>query len=271
MNMGSDNGSKKSRLSKLTQLENEVAKLSEQLKEDKQTIHRLKESLIERDLRIQELESKLIYAQQSLLKKAVFTIHQCRNQVKGGIDEKIINPAFAHIQQQIEVIQGIVHEAKELIGKKKMLIHNNINATSNRLHHCPDQAIIYFERWIVEPVRLLNYETLGLIDNSRAMIEQKVVHPGKLWWGEMVVVARELPIRSQVMFEVWLSGPVMQKIQKIQTLPVIANELRANVDTLLQRLINRLKSGAEQGVANTVEAVKKSPFWDGKRPMEAIQ
>ena len=73
------------------------------------------------------------------------------------------------------------------------------------------------------------------------------------------------------MFEVWLSGPVMQKIQKIQTLPVIANELRANVDTLLQRLINRLKSGAEQGVANTVEAVKKSPFWDGKRPMEAIQ
>jgi len=265
--MGSDNGSKKSRLSKLTQLENEVAKLSEQLKEDKQTIHRLKESLIERDLRIQELESKLIYAQQSLLKKAVFTIHQCRNQVKSGIDEKIINPAFAHIQQQIEVIQGIVHEAKELIGKKKMLIHNNINATSNRLHHCPDQAIIYFERWIVEPVRLLNYETVGLIDNSRAMIEQKIVHPGKLWWAEMVVVALELPIRSQVMLQIWLAGPV----KKIETLPVIANELRANIDALLKRLINQLKSGAEQGVANTVEAVKKSPFWDGNRPVEAVQ
>ena len=58
--MGSDNGSKKGRLSKLTQLENEVARLSEQLKADKQTISLLKESLTERDLRIHELESKLI-------------------------------------------------------------------------------------------------------------------------------------------------------------------------------------------------------------------
>ncbi|MFI3157789.1 MAG: hypothetical protein QX199_16710 [Methylococcaceae bacterium] len=267
--MGSDNGSKKGRLSKLTQLENEVARLSEQLKADKQTISLLKESLTERDLRIHELESKLIYAQHSLLKKTVFTIHQCRDQIKNGIDEKIINPALAQIQQQIEVIQGIVHEAKELIGKKKMLIHVNINATSNKVHQCPDQAIMYFEKWVVEPARLLVNETVGLIDsnarNSRALVEQKVIYPGKRWCDEIVAVVLELPIRSQVMFQVWLAGPVMQKIE---ALPV---EFRANTEVLLKSLISRLKSGAEQGVANTVEAIKKSPFWDGKRNMEAIQ
>ncbi len=145
--MASDNGTKTSKLAKLTQLEAEVAKLSEQLKANKKTILLLKQSLTERDLRIHELESKLVYAQQSLLEKAIFTIQQCRNQIIIGLDEKIINPAFAQIQQQIEVIQDIVSEAKDLISKKKMLIHENINATSNLVHQCPDQAVRYFEKY----------------------------------------------------------------------------------------------------------------------------
>lgn len=270
--MGSDKNSKKGRLSKLTQLENEVAKLSEQLSTDKQTIRLLKESLAERDLKIHELESKLIYAQQSLLKKTVFTIHQCREQIKNGIDEKILNPALTQIQQQIEVIQGIVYEAKELIGKKKLLINNNINATSNKIHQCPDQAIMYFEIRVIEPVRLLINETMGLVDhnvkNSRALIEQKVIYPSKLWYDKAILVVQELPVRSQVMVQIWLTGPV---IQKIEALPGMGNEFRANIETLLKNLINQLKSGAEQGAANTVEAIKKSPFWDGKRNMEAVQ
>lgn len=67
--MKSDNSTKTGKLAKLTQLEAEVAKLSEQLKTNKKTIVLLKKSLTERDLKIHELESKLIYAQQSLLKK----------------------------------------------------------------------------------------------------------------------------------------------------------------------------------------------------------
>ncbi len=270
--MGPDKGSKKGRLSKLTQLENEVAKLSEQLNADKQTIRLLKESLTERDLKIHELESKLVYAQQSLLKKTVFTIHQCRDQIKNGIDEKIITPALAQIQQQIEVIQGIVYEAKVLINKKKLLINNNINATSIKVHQCPDQTIVYFEKWVVEPVRLLANETIGLIDNnvrnSRALIEQKVIYPGKLWYDKAIVVVLDLPVRSQVMFQVWLTGPVTQKIE---ALPVIGNEFRVHVEILLKNLISQLKTGAEHSVANTVEAIKKSSFWDGKRNMEVVQ
>ena len=100
-------------------VENEVTKLSEQLKTNKKTISLLKKSLTERDLRIHELELKLNYAQQSLLKKTIFTIHQCQDLVKNGIDEKIINPTLTQIQLQIEVIQGIIHEAKTIISKKK--------------------------------------------------------------------------------------------------------------------------------------------------------
>ena len=104
-------------LTKLTQLEGQVAKLSVQLQSNKKTISLLKESLVERDAQIHELEAKLAYAQQSLLKKAIHKINQCREQIKNGIDE--ITPDLLQIQQQIEVIQGIVLESKELISKKK--------------------------------------------------------------------------------------------------------------------------------------------------------
>lgn len=268
--MGSDNGTKTGRLAKLTQLEAEVAKLSEQLKANKKTIVLLKKSLTERDLKIHELESKLIYAQQSLLKKAIFTIHQCRDQIKNGIDGKIINPALAQIQQQIEVIQGIVYEARDLISKKKMLIHENIHTTSNMVQQCPDQAIRYFEKWVVEPARLVVKEVVGLADNNvkngQYLIEQKIIYPGKLWYDKVVVVVQALPMESQVIFQVWLAGPAMQKIE---ALPGVGKELGANAEALLKRLIEQLKSGAEQGFEKAADVVKKSSFWDGKRKMEA--
>ena len=268
--MASDNGTKTGKLAKLTQLEAEVAKLSEQLKKNKKTIVSLKKSLTERDLKIHELESKLVYAQQSLLKKTIFTIHQCRDQIKNGIDEKIINPALAQIQQQIEVIQGIVYEAKDFISKKKLLIHENIHTTSNIVHQCPDQAIMYFEKWVVEPARLMISEVVELIDNnvknSRSQVEQKIIYPCKLWYDKIAIVAQALPMQSQVIFQVWLAAPVMQKIE---ALPVIGKELGANAEALLKHLIDQLKSGVEQGFEKTVEAIKKSSFWDGKRKMEA--
>ncbi len=270
MGMASDNSTKTGKLAKLTQLEAEVAKLSEQLKANKKTILLLKQSLSERDIRIHELESKLVYAQQSLLGRAIVTIHQCRNQILVGIDEKIINPALAQIQQQIEVIQGIVFEAKDLISKKRILIHENVNATSNLMHQCPDQAIRYFEKSVVEPARSLVNEVAGLIDSNvrsgRDIVEYEVIYPGKLWYDRIVVATRSLPTQGKVIFQEWVEEPVMQKIA---ALPVIGKELGANADVLLKGLVGQLKSGAEQGVENAVDAIKKSQFWDGKRKPEA--
>jgi hypothetical protein len=270
MGMASKNSSKTVKLAKLTQLEEEVATLSEQLKENKKTIVLLKESLTERDSRIHELESKLAYAQQSLLKKTVWTIHQCRDQIKNGIDEKVVSPALTQIQQQIEVIRGIVFEARNLISSKKMLIHENINTTSNLVHQCPDQAIRYFEKWVVEPARLVVNDVVGLVDsnikNGQALVEQKIIYPGKFWYERIVEVALALPTQAQVNFHVWVADPAMQKIE---ALPVIQKELGSNAEALLMRLIEQLKSAAEQGVEKTADAIKKSSFWDGKRKMEA--
>ncbi|MBL6985846.1 MAG: hypothetical protein ISR72_02175 [Methylobacter sp.] len=268
--MVSDHGTKTGRLAKLTQLEAEVTKLSEQVKANKKTIILLKKSLTERDLKIHELESKLIYAQQSLLKKATLTIHQCRDQIKNGIDEKVINPVLSQLQQQIEVIQGIVHEAKDLISKKKVLLHQNINATSNLVHQCPDQAVRYFEKTVVEPTRSLVTEVVALVDNNvktgQDLVVQKIIYPGKVWYDNILVVVQALPTQSQVIYQVWLAKPIMQKIE---ALPIIGKELGIHTETLLKSLMGLLKSGAEQGLAHTVDAIKKSPFWDGKRKIEA--
>jgi hypothetical protein len=268
--MGSDNGAKTAKLVRLTQLENEVAKLSEQLKTNKQSIILLKKTLTERDLRIQELESKLIYAQQSLLKKAIFTIHQCRDQIKNGIDEKVINPGLTQIQQQIEVIRSIIHEAKELVSKKKMLIQENINVTSNIVHQCPDQAIRYFEKMIVEPSRILVNDVSGLIDSNvkvgQDLVTQKIIYPGKMCYDTILVVVSSLPTQGRAIFQMWVVEPTKNKLH---ALPVIGKELQANASVLLIGVIAQLKSRTEQGFENTVEAIKKSPFWDGKHKMEA--
>lgn len=266
--MASDNGSKAraSKLAKLTQLEAEVEKLSEQVKANKKTILLLKKSLAERDLKIHELESKLVYAQHSLLQKAMFTINQCRDQIKNGIDEKIVNPAFAQIQQQIDVVQTIVHEARDIINKKKILVQENINATTNMVHQCPDQAIRYFEKLIVEPARSLISEASGLIGsnvkNSRELVEQKVIYPGREWYDKIAMSALALPTQAQVLFQVWVAEPAMKKIE---ALPVIKKELGVNAEGLLKDLIKQLRSGVEKGLENAVDAVKKSQFWDGKR------
>lgn len=259
--MASGNGTKTGKLSKLNQLEAEVEKLSEQLKTNKKTIATLKKSLAERDLKIHELELKLAYAQQSLLKRTLFAIQQCKDQIQSGIDVKVINPALAQIQQQIGVIQDIVLEAKNFISKQKLLIEENIHTTANLVHQCPDQAIIYLEKWIVEPSRLVVSDVVELIDDNIKNVEQNIIYPCKLWCEKIVTVAQGLPMQIQVVFQVWLAEPVMQKIK---ALPVIGKEMSANAEALLKHLIEQLKAGAEQGLEKTVEAVKQSPFWDGK-------
>ncbi|MDO9142322.1 MAG: hypothetical protein Q7U38_18545 [Methylobacter sp.] len=249
--MASTNSSsaKTSRLAKLTKLEKEVAKLSEQLKQDKQTILLLNQSLAERDLRIHELESKLAYAEHSLLGKAITTIHQCKEHIINGFDEKIISPALTQIQQQITVIQGIANEARVLIGKQKILLNEGINAASGKVQQCPDQAVRYFEQWVVEPARIWVNETTGLVDNkvrsSRYIIEHKVVYPGKIWYDKMASTAQALPGQGLAIAD--------------------------NAGVLAKKCLDQLTGSVEQGVAQVADAVKKSQFWDGRRTVEVMQ
>jgi hypothetical protein len=223
--MESDSGTKKGKLSKLTQMETMVTKLSEQLAASKKTILMLKRNLTERDLKIHELESKLTYAQQSLLDKTIHSIHQCRGQVLNGLDEKIINPTLAQIELQIEVIHGIVRDSKYFIVNRNALIQENIRC-------------------------------------GRDIVEHEIIYPGIMWYDKIVVFMRALPTQSKVVFQVWVEEPI---IQNLEALPVFGKELGANAEVLLKSLIAQLKYGAELGTKNAIDAIKKSQFWDGNR------
>lgn len=117
--MVSNKGAGSSDLSvKLNQLEDKVATLTNQIKVDKQTISELTQLITERDAQIQELDLKLGYAQQSLLTKAANKIQECRNQLKTGIDERVINPTITQIQQNIKIAQEFADETKAILLEK---------------------------------------------------------------------------------------------------------------------------------------------------------
>ena len=106
-------------LAELTRLENQVSTLTLQLQSNQEIIDQLKRSLSDRELLLQELEAKLIVTPRSLLQNVITIIDQCRQQIKNGIDEKIINPSLTQIQKQVETIQAFVHESSYFINKKK--------------------------------------------------------------------------------------------------------------------------------------------------------
>ncbi len=255
--MESKSSNKTGMLTKLTQLEGQVAKLSVQLQSNKKTISRLKESLVERDAQIHELEAKLAYAQQSLLKKAIHKINQCREQIKNGIDE--ITPYLLQIQQQIEAIQGIVLESKDLISRKKMAIHENIHATSNKVQQCPDQAVKFFKKTVDGFANFLVNDVAWIIGNNLKIVQYSVEQKIKVFFNKIVVAGRALPSYGQVVFQVWVIDPVMRKMD---ALPVSRKHF--DVVVLLNKLISQLRNVVEQSLTNIAESVKKSSFWDGK-------
>lgn len=256
--MESKSSNKTGVLTKLNQLEGQVAKLSEQLQSNKKTISQLKKSLVERDTQIHELEAKLTYAQQSLLKKAIHKINQCREQIKNGIDE--IAPYLAQIQQQIEAIQRIVLESKDLIIRKKMAIHENIHATSDIVQQCPDQAVKFFKKTADGFVNLLVNEVVWVVGNNLKIVRHSAEQKIKVLFDKVVVAALALPSYGQVMFQVWVVEPVMRKMGAS---PVSGKHF--NVAALLNKLISQLRNVVNQGLTYIAEGVKKSPFWDGKR------
>lgn len=260
--MESKSSNKTGVLTKLTQLEGQVAKLSEQLQSSKKTISQLKKSLVERDTQIHELEAKLAYAQQSLLKKAIHKINLCREQIKNGIDE--ITPYLAQIQQQIEAIQSIVLESKDLIIRKKMAIHENIHATSDIVQQCPDQAVKFFKKTADGFANFLVNEVVWVIGNNLKTVRHSAEQKIKVLFDKIVVAALALPSYGQVFFQVWVVEPVMRKMGAS---PVSGKHF--NVAALLNKLISQLRNVAGQGLTYIAEGVKKSPFWDGKRKAEA--
>jgi hypothetical protein len=103
------------------------------------------------------------------------------------------------------------------------------------------------------------------IKASQDIVGQKIITPGKLWYDKIMQFALELPTQTQVIIQIWAEPA----IQKVESLPVIKKQLAANADAFLKNWRHQLKAAVEQSWANTIDAVKKSQFWDGKRKVEA--
>ncbi|WP_020159090.1 PspA/IM30 family protein [Methylobacter marinus] len=256
-------------LVKLTRLEDQVATLSTELESSKEVISRLKLSLTERDAQILDLEAKLIEAQNAQLKTTVNWIDRCKIQIKNGVDEKIINPALAKIRQRIEVMQRLVYETRDVVNKRLTVIHENIQGHSELVKQWPEQARRYFEQAVVEPVNLLVHEKIGsaysYLKAVRGLVEQKILHPCKVWYEEAVVALLALPAQSRIIFQVWLADPGRQQIAM---LPDLGRNVYSYALAWLKKSVGQIKALINRGVEYIAEAVKNSSFWNGNNNIE---
>ena len=233
-------------LAKLTRLENQVSTLTLQLQSNQEIIDQLKQSLSDRELLLQELEAKLIVTPRSLLQNVITIIDQCRQQIKNGIDEKIINPSLTQIQKQVETIQAFVHESSYFINKKKMLIYQNIHTTTTAVNKYPERAKKYFAMVI-------------------AWVDRKVTHPSKVLLEEITVALLALPSQSQIIFQIKVLDPALQQME---TAAAFGKTFYSNAIGWLNKALKQLKTGTEQMFTAIGEKVKKSSFWDGKHRMQ---
>ncbi|MDD5578590.1 MAG: hypothetical protein PHY16_04825 [Methylobacter sp.] len=193
-------------LAKLNRLEDQVSTLSLQMESNRKTIGILKQCLSERDSQIYELESKLVFAQKSLLVKVADKINYCRHQIKNEINETLIKLYIEKIQQQIKSIQIFIEESRVFITRKKRLIHEQILTATERVNKCPDQARNYFEKTVLNPVHLIINEGVDLIysnlKTASGLVEQGIIKPAKALYEEVVTVAFALPSQGQVILQV---------------------------------------------------------------------
>jgi hypothetical protein len=265
-----DNVAESYLLEKLTRLEDQVSMLSKELASSKETINLLKLSLTERDSQIYELEAKLTAAQNTQLKTTANWIERCRQQIKNGVDEKYIQPTFAKIRQRIETMQRLVYETKDLINQKVTVIQANIHNYAALIKQWPEQARLYFEQGVVEPVSALIHETTALaysyLKTIRELIEQKVLYPCKIKYDKATVAILALPSQSRVIFQAWLLDPARRQMAM---LPELGLKLSSNALALLRKSINQLRALIDRAFELIGNMIKNSSFWDGNRPMEA--
>ncbi|WP_411726287.1 hypothetical protein [Methyloglobulus sp.] len=220
--MVSKNGTGSSDLStKLNRLEVQVAKLTAQIKTNKQTISELKLVISQRDVTIHELELKLGYAQQSLLEKAINKIQQCRVLIKTGMDEKVINPTVSQIQQHIKTAQEFVDEAKEILSEKKAFIDNHILVARDKVAQCPEQAKLIVEKSFIAPAQALLNQTLESISiqvkTTRNLVENKAIYPSKVLYDEIVTTAQNLPDKALALLQAQVVAPLTHANKKAST------------------------------------------------------
>lgn len=265
-----DNVAESDLLEKLTRLEDQVSILSRELASSKDTINLLKLSLTERDSQIYELESKLTAAQNTQLKTTANWIERCRHQIKSGVDEKYINPTFAKIRQRIEAMQRLVYETKDVTNRKVTTIQANIHNYADLIKQWPEQARLYFEQGVVEPVNALIHETTALVysylKTIRELTEQKLLYPCKVMYDEAAVAVLALPAQSRAILQTRLIDPVRQQMAM---LPGLGQKLSSNALALLRKSINQLKALIDRVVESIGNIIKNSSFWDGNRPMQA--
>jgi len=265
-----DNVAEGDLLEKLTRLEDQVSTLSKELASSKETINLLKLSLTERDSQIYELESKLTAAQNTQLKTAANWIERCRHQIKNGVDEKYIQPTFAKIRQRIEAMQRLVYETKDVINQKVTVIQANIHNHAALIKQWPEQARLYFEQGVVEPVSSLIHETTALVYSYlkaiRELVEQKVLYPCKVMYDEAIVAVLALPSQSRVILQSRLIDPARQQMAM---LPELGLKLSSSALALLRESINQLRALIDRVVESIGNMIKNSSFWNGNRPIEA--
>ena len=270
--MVSKNGADISDLSaKLNRLEDQVVKLTAQIKTNKQTISELKLNISYRDAQINELELKLGYAQQSLLEKAVNKIQECRVQIKTGMDEKVIHPTVSQIQQHIKTAQEFVDEAKAILFEKKKLVDNTILMARDKVTQCPEQAKGYVEKTIIAPAQAMISQTLGSFSmqakTTRSLVEDKAIYPGKLLFEEIVSAAQNLPDKVLQLFQAQVIAPLTQANKKAAS---VSRHIYPDTLDYLRKTSGRLGDIVNQALLEVADMVKKSPFWDGKNKVKAI-
>lgn len=250
---------------KLSRLEEKITKLNAQVNENKQLIQELKLIISQRDSRIHELELKLGFAQQSLLEQATHKIQDCRNLIKSDLETKVVTPTVTQIQQCIKTAQKFIDDAKSELIKKKTSLESNILTAKEVALRAPDQAKIYVEKNIVTPAQSFLNEALitfnAQVKTTRALVEDKIIYPGKVNFAEIQAVAQNLPMKLMVLIEANVIEPLTHANNK--TASVVKSIYPDTLNYLFKtsRYINDITN---QTLIEITALVKNSPFWDGK-------
>jgi hypothetical protein len=252
-------------LVKLNRLEDQVSTLTMQLELNKETIAFLKTTLAERDAYIGELETQLAAAQRELEKSTLDKIYELRRQIKSGIDEKMVRPVLGEIRRNIDLLQGFVDQSREVIKQKRRLLRENTQATVNLIQSCPDQAVHYFERTILEPTRFaMHHLSQQAAIRYAAVIQQvqeEILKPGVRNYDRLAHFAKELPSDISVLFQMRVVDPLLAFIG---TIPQATEELGGTSKAQIKQLIGYNRKLIREFIEFLTKEIKKSPFWDGK-------
>ena len=255
-------------LAEISRLEEQVTNLSSQMESNQDTINLLKQSLADRDARIQELESHVVVTPKLLLQNVLDKILLCKSQIKSGIDEKIITPVLSQIKQQLQFIQRLTDDSIALIDKSKQTIQQNVEASTLIINQGPDRARLYIENKLVAPIKALLDQVIEIFNTclkrTQHFITQQMIPACKSRYEQCIDSVLALPSQGHILFQVWAVEPLKQRMHNLADFR-LADNASGSLKPLLSALLGMLK----QLFDAIAEQVKKSPFWDGKRPVEA--